>query len=170
MARLGAESSLQRQVSEIRALHDDDRAWANGLLQDRWGRQVVVHGTCYLPGELPGFVAIEAGERVGLATYRMDNGACELVTLDSLEEGRGIGSALIGAVVGQARGTACCRVWPVTTNDNLRALRLYQRRGFRLVGLSPGAVDRARQLKPTIPLTGEHQIPIRDELELELPL
>ena len=59
----------------------------------------------------------------------------------------------------------------LTTNDNLDALRFYQRRGFRLAELRPGAVDRARErLKPEIPRTGEHGIPLRDELVLEMAL
>jgi GNAT superfamily N-acetyltransferase len=57
-----------------------------------------------------------------------------------------------------------------TTNDNLDALRFYQRRGFRLVALRPGAVDAARALKPEIPVTGAHGIPLRDELDLERAL
>jgi hypothetical protein len=60
------------------------------------------------------------------------------------------------------------RAWLVTTNDNLAALALYQKAGWRLSGLRAGAVDEARRmLKPSIPEVGEHGIPIRDELELE---
>ena len=63
------------------------------------------------------------------------------------------------------------RLWVLTTNDNVDALRFYQRRGFRLSALRPGAVDEARrQLKPEIPELGEYGIPIRDEIELEMPL
>ena len=70
----------------------------------------------------------------------------------------------------RARAAGCGRLWLVTTNDNTDALRWYQRRGFVLVGAHPGAVTEARaELKPTIPLEGEHGIEIRDELELELP-
>jgi acetolactate synthase regulatory subunit len=54
----------------------------------------------------------------------------------------------------------------VTTNDNMRALRFYQRRGFRLVALNAGALDRSRELKPEIPATGMNGIPLRDELVL----
>jgi hypothetical protein len=61
------------------------------------------------------------------------------------------------------------RIWLVTTNDNLEALRFYQRRGFVLSRLRPGAVDKSRaSLKPQISTTGEFGIPIRDEIELEL--
>jgi hypothetical protein len=59
----------------------------------------------------------------------------------------------------------------VTTNDNLGALAFYQRLGFRLSALRPGAVDEARAtLKPEIPATGEEGLPLRDELELSFPL
>jgi hypothetical protein len=58
----------------------------------------------------------------------------------------------------------------VTTNDNLGALRFYQRRGLRLVALHVGAVAESRRLKPSIPEVGHDGIPIRDELELELEL
>ena len=59
----------------------------------------------------------------------------------------------------------------MTTNDNLDALRFYQRRGFRLVALRPGAVDESRvSLKPQIGVSGDFEIPLRDELELELRL
>lgn len=57
-----------------------------------------------------------------------------------------------------------------TTNDNLDALRFYQRRGFRLAGLRPGAVGRARRIKPEIPATGAHGTPLRDGIDLVRPL
>jgi Acetyltransferase (GNAT) family len=68
------------------------------------------------------------------------------------------------------REAGCRRVWLITTNDNLRALRFYQRRGFRLVAVHPDALARSRELKPSIPEIGLDGIPLRDELELELLL
>jgi hypothetical protein len=62
------------------------------------------------------------------------------------------------------------RLWLITTNDNLAALRFYQRRGMRITGVSPSAVDAARELKPSIPLTGAYGIGLHDELTLELTL
>ena len=64
----------------------------------------------------------------------------------------------------------CSRTWLITSNDNVNAIRFYQRRGMRLVAVHRGAIDEARQLKPSIPLVGKHGIPIHDELEFELPL
>jgi hypothetical protein len=70
-----------------------------------------------------------------------------------------------------ARDAGCTRLWLITTNDNVDALRFYQRRGFRLAALHAGAVDRSRtRLKPEIPEIGDHGIPLRDEIELELDL
>lgn len=61
-------------------------------------------------------------------------------------------------------------MWLVTTNDNVDALRFYQRRGFVLVDLRPNAMQAARALKPEIPLIGRYGLPLRDELYLEMSL
>jgi len=63
-------------------------------------------------------------------------------------------------------------VWLVTTNDNADALAWYERRGFRVVDVRVGAVDRAREtLKPSIPKHNqENGLPISDEIELSLAL
>jgi len=77
---------------------------------------------------------------------------------------------LVAAVKRAAQETGCRRLWLITTNDNLDALRLYQRRGFTLAAVHPNAAAEARRLKPEIPLIGEYGIPIRDELELEMEI
>ena len=70
-----------------------------------------------------------------------------------------------------AEASGAHRLWLITTNDNVDALRFYQRRGYRLARVDAGAVDRSRAaLKPAIPEIGAHGIPLRDELELELLL
>ena len=80
----------------------------------------------------------------------------------------GAGTALIQAVAQLARRQGCTRLWVITTNDNVDALRFYQRRGFCLVRVHRGAVDRSRAcLKPEIPPVGAYGIPLRDEIELE---
>jgi ribosomal protein S18 acetylase RimI-like enzyme len=156
---------------QIRPLVDDDRPWVDDLMRERWGAEiVVVHGEVYRPAEFLGFVAEYDGERVGLITLHILGDACEVVTLDSLQAGRGVGRALLGAVRAEARKRGCRRLWLVTTNDNIHALGFYQQNGFRLVALRPGAVEESRKVKPSIPLIGDHGIPLRDELELEMPL
>jgi GNAT superfamily N-acetyltransferase len=119
---------------------------------------------------LPGFAAFDDGRCVGLVTYEIDGEACEIVTIDALVEGEGIGTALLEAVEAAARDARCARVQLVTTNNNLRALGFYQKRGFRLVALVPNAVDEMRRVKPSIPEVDSSGLPIRDELHLERQL
>jgi N-acetylglutamate synthase-like GNAT family acetyltransferase len=94
----------------------------------------------------------------------------EIVSLDALVQHSGVGSALLTAAAEAANQHGARRIWLVTTNDNLDALRFYQRRGLRIVDVAPGMVDAARAVKPSIPLSGEYGIPLHDELTLELSL
>ncbi|MDX1664381.1 MAG: TIGR03618 family F420-dependent PPOX class oxidoreductase [Candidatus Promineifilaceae bacterium] len=162
----------------LRPLGPQDEEWVMQYVAYHWGdEQVVAHGQVYLPHTLPGFVAEGAsdqeggsGEPLGLVTYRVEGDACEIVTLNSDLPGQGIGSALVRAVKEEARDRGCQRLWLVTTNDNLDALRFYQKEGFQTVAVHQDAVTRARQLKPAIPLVGEDGIPLRDEIELALSI
>ncbi len=119
---------------------------------------------------LPGYLAFEREERLGLITFNIEGPACEIVTLDSLREGQGIGTALIDAVKRQAAASGCHRLWLITTNDNLHALRFYQKRGFRLAALHRDALQVWRLIKPEIPVIGMDGIPLRDAVELEMLL
>ena len=127
-------------------------------------------GRVWRPAELPGFAVFEGDDCVGLVTYEFAGEACEIVTIDALQEGSGVGTMLLDAVADAARAAGCARVQLLTTNNNLRALAFYQKRGFRLVGLVPGAIDDQRKLKPSISEVDSAGLPIRDELHLELPL
>jgi RimJ/RimL family protein N-acetyltransferase len=84
-----------------------------------------------------------------------------MVTLHAFVPFVGIGTRLVEAVRTAAVDNGCHRLWLITTNDNVDALRFYQRRGLR---------DEARRLKPEIPIVGAYGIPIRDEVELEMRL
>jgi ribosomal protein S18 acetylase RimI-like enzyme len=154
----------------VRALRDDERAWAAAVVGERWGDVVITRRREHRPAALPALVAEADGERAGLATYLIEDGECELMTLDALTVGGGIGGALVDAVAEQARAAGCTRVRVITTNDNLAALRLYQRHGFVLVAARLNEMATTRQRKPRIPATGHAGVPIRDELELELTL
>ncbi len=152
----------------VRPVAAGDAAWVRETLQARWGEvRVVSRGAVWDPVALPGFIAEADETRVGLVTYRIGDGECEIMTLDALQEREGVGTALIAAVIDAARAAGVARVWLITTNDNLDALRFYQRRGFALAALHRGALRESRRLKPSIPATGAYGIPLRDELELE---
>jgi ribosomal protein S18 acetylase RimI-like enzyme len=139
---------------------------------ERWhSARAARRGRLEHPLEHPAFVAEENGRLLGVLTYVVDGRECEILTLHADERGRGVGTALIEAVRERAASSGCTRLWLITTNDNVDALRFYQRRGFRLAALHCGAVDDSRaRLKPEIPQTGDHGIPIRDEIELALEL
>ncbi|HLG79248.1 MAG TPA: GNAT family N-acetyltransferase [Ktedonobacteraceae bacterium] len=155
---------------KVRALTPRDAAWVKDFVLQHWGAPtMVVHGVLYTMDELPGLVALSENEEVvGLLTYTIQGQSCEIVSLDSLRPREGIGGILVQTVVQHARELGCTRLWLITTNDNLNALRFYQKRGFVLSALHRNAVEQARTLKPQIPLLGNDDIPLRDELELEM--
>ena len=141
------------------------------FILDQWGStRVVSKGRVFDPSELEGFAAVADEKVVGLVTFRVERDECEVVTLNSLSEGTGTGSSLLNAVRDTAIKARCRRLWLITTNDNLSALRFYQKWGLRITAIYPNALERSRMLKPEIPLLGKEGIPIRDEIELEMIL
>ena len=156
---------------DLRPLTQDDLPRLRQFWKDNWGDEfVIAHGVIYRPESLDGFVAFDGEEWVGEITYCFSGDDCEIVSLDSLRDGQGIGTRLIEGVIEAARAKGCRRVFLITTNDNLHALGFYQKRGFGLVAVHRGAVNESRKLKPGIPLIGNDDIPLRDEIELEMSL
>jgi ribosomal protein S18 acetylase RimI-like enzyme len=157
---------------EVRPLTEDMRPWARSYLIEHWGSDLqVAHGEAFRPHEHDGFVATLDGAPAGLLTCRRDGrGSLEVTSLTAAPPWQGVGTALLAEAVHAAREAGCERLWLITTNDNVDALRFYQRRGMQLAALRPGAIDAARLLKPEIPAVGDHGIPIHDEIELELRL
>ncbi|CAG0976993.1 diamine N-acetyltransferase [Anaerolineales bacterium] len=153
-------------TSDIRRLTEDDLPRLREFWTENWGADfMVLHGESIRFDQVEGFIF---GDWDGLLTFQIRGDECEIVSLDSLKEGQGIGTALIESVVEEAKSRKCCRLFLVTTNDNLHALGFYQRRGFELVAIHRGAVNKSRKIKPSIPLIGENGIPLRDEIELEM--
>jgi ribosomal protein S18 acetylase RimI-like enzyme len=153
---------------DVRPIADTDRPTLASLADRLWGADVVVgHGVLFHPADLPGFLALDGDSVVGVLTYeRVDGDTIEVVTIDALTRTRGVGTALLDAMAATATDLGVRRLVLTTTNDNVDALRFYQRRGFHLVALRPGELTRSRELKPRIPLVGEYGIPLTDELEL----
>jgi ribosomal protein S18 acetylase RimI-like enzyme len=151
----------------IRPIDEGDRPMLAWLVTELWGSETVaVHGSSLRPAELGGFIAERSRRVVGLLTYQLVDTMLEIVTLNAIDRRAGIGTMLIEAAVGKARRFGCREIRLTTTNDNVDALRFYQRRGFRLAELRPGAIAESRKVKPEIPETGDHGIPLRDELDL----
>ncbi len=166
----------------IRPLERSDREWVAHFLDERWGTtQIVSRGKAVYGHLLPGFMAERTAnasddeesdaeadvENIGLVTVHIGEKECEITTLNSLTECVGVGSALVEAVEDWAREAGIERLWLVTTNDNLAALKFWQKRGYELVTVHRNAIVDARRIKPQIPITGLNGITIRDEIELE---
>ncbi|WP_027724040.1 GNAT family N-acetyltransferase [Tuberibacillus calidus] len=133
-----------------------------------WGStKMVISSGVYDCSTLDGFAVLnEEGQIIGLITYVIKDDECEIISLDSTEEGKGIGTALVKEVENLATKKKCQLLKLITSNDNLLALKFYQKRGFILSKIIHNAVEEARKIKPDIPLTGNDGIPIRDEIEL----
>jgi HAD superfamily hydrolase (TIGR01509 family) len=155
----------------VRQLQASDREWVLQMMLG-WGADFIVsRGRKVYAADLPGLCAVaDDGRPIGLATYEIVSDGCELVTLDALEQFRGVGTALVLAVRAAAVTAGCRRLWLITTNDNLDALRFYQRRDFKLAALRRDSLQLSRRLKPSIPLVGNYGICLRDEIELEMSL
>lgn len=152
-------------------IEDSDRDEVVEFVERHWlGPEIVSSGRKYHARDLDGLIERREGRIAGLVTFRCDEQGLEVLTLNATRSGAGVGTSLMLAAIDIARRRDIRRVWMTTTNDNMRAVGLFQRLGFRLTEVRVGAVDAARKLKPQIPKMGHSGIPIHDELVLELKL
>ncbi|MCL4528974.1 MAG: GNAT family N-acetyltransferase [Chloroflexi bacterium] len=155
----------------IRSITREDQPRLRKFWVERWGDETIVaHGVVYRVDTMDGFLALDGREIVGTITLAHSDDDCEIVSIDSVREEKGIGTSLLEAAIKAAREKGCKRLFLITTNDNLPALGFFQKRGFELSALHRGAVNESRKIKLSIPPTGHDDIPIRDELELEMNL
>jgi ribosomal protein S18 acetylase RimI-like enzyme len=152
----------------IRIREDEDIARVRAFLAENHTERGARLGELLNPLDYPALIAEESGRLLGVLTYIIRDEECEIFTIHAAQQWRGTGTALISEVERIATEEGCTRVWLITTNDNVDALRFYQRRGFELAALHRGAVDYSRaHLKPEISELGDYDIPLRDEIELE---
>lgn len=157
----------------IRKLAENDRVWLRARLTHHFGDPVISSRRQWInAGALDGVVAEGEAGPIGFAVHTpMRAGVeCELVAIAADEPRSGVGTILLQAVADAARAARCARLLLTTSNDNLDAIRFYQRRGWRMVRIYPDAMNEARRDKPTIPVVGHYGIPMADDIELELRL
>ena len=155
----------------LRTITADDRLWVRQFLLDRAGdTRVVSRGVVHEADVLPGLIASYNGADCGLLTYNVVGDEFEVVTLHTTRWGLGLGTRLLEAAQALARTLGCRRLWLITTNDNIRAFRFYQRRGLVIATVRVNALELTRRVKPEVPLIGLDNIPLRDEIELEARL
>jgi GNAT superfamily N-acetyltransferase len=137
------------------------------LWQEHWGLPIDGVEREYLPADVEGLIWDVDGTPQGLVTWWLDGDQGEVVSINAFEPGVHIGGRLLDAAEAELAKLGVRRVRIVTTNDNLRALAFYVRRGYRLVQLHLGSMDRVRAKKPDVPELGNEGIPLRDMWELE---
>lgn len=158
-------------IFSVKRITPPDRPWVNSLKDEHFNGAefIVTRGRRVYPVDLSGFYAEAlSGERVGFTSYEVRNEICEIVTLNAFKKYQGIGTGLVDAVITEGRSQKWKKIWLITTNDNLDAIRFYQKRGFVIAKTHVDSIASSRKLKPSIPLTGNFGIPIRDEIEMEV--
>jgi len=155
----------------IKPIREDDREFVRIIFREYWGStQMVTRGKVLDCDDLPGLIAWDGIKPVGVITYLMDGDECELTSLNSIVEGRGIATALIEEVKEIASGAGCRKICVETSNDNIDAMQFYIKRGFRLVEVFLDAITEARKIKPDIPMVGKYGIELKDAIEFEMQL
>ncbi|RLQ97124.1 GNAT family N-acetyltransferase [Falsibacillus albus] len=135
---------------------------------EHWGsEEMVLSSGIFQCSTLPGFACMLDENIIGLVSYFERQEYLEVISLDARNEGKGIGSKLLYEVEQLALTLGKKYISLITTNDNIRAIAFYQKRGYRLIEIKENAVNEARKMKPNIPLVAQNGIPIIDEIVLK---
>ena len=163
---------------KIQRITPQNRERITAFIMERWyTAKMIIRGKEIDMTTVDGLFCEQGRQSVGLITWLVyadaDRKIMEIASLDSLCERQGIGTALLAEAVknareANARGEGIKKLILVTTNDNINALRFYQKRGFDMARLYRNAMEASRKIKPEIPLVGENGIPLRHEIEFEM--
>ena len=96
------------------------------FLQQRGSAVVARRGELVDALARPAVVATDAGVVAGVLTYDVVGHSCEILTLHAARQWSGVGSAMV-ITVARLAAAGCRLFWVLTTNDNVDALRFYQR-------------------------------------------
>lgn len=157
---------------EVVLLSSDRIPEVEQLVVNTWSSpKVVVQLKLYDLRDVPAFIAVNTdNEIIGHCHFKFFDDVCEIMLIESLRPGIGVGTALVDAVINLARDKDCSKVHLQSSNDNTNALRFYQRRGFAMCAVGWNHMVYARELKPEIPLTGKDGITLLHSIEFELML
>lgn len=152
---------------EIKEINIYNRNIINTIMINNWGATEIILRNKIIDGtKSKGFIAEDNNKMVGFLLYDINDDICEIIALYSFIEKKGIGTFLLNKIKEIATLKKCERIVVITTNDNLIALKFYQKRGFFLSKLYCNAFDNIRKIKPNLPKLGENNIPLNDEIEL----
>lgn len=160
---------MVRSGPEIRPIVATDRSWiAEESLVVGGPLMGTTTGTIDLRAH-PGAIAVQGDQRAGAIIWSDGGEERRFLALWSKFEGLGTGRALLEHGMEAARLAGCQIFRIATTNDNLRALKLYQRAGFRIERIHVGGFANVLETKgmTSAPLpVGQNGIVIRDIVHL----
>jgi ribosomal-protein-alanine N-acetyltransferase len=107
---------------------------------EAWSRQMLAGELAEQPRSRYYLVADDDGAIAAYAGLLVAGAQADVLTLAVAAGrwGRGIGSALLEALLTEAARRGCTEVFLEVRTDNIRAQRLYQRYGFRQIGIRKG--------------------------------
>jgi len=156
---------------KIRQKTSKDSSTIKKFMIENWGgRMLFIRGKEYYPENMEGFLAEENNKIIGFLIYENQGNKYEIIVFEVFEKFKGIGTLLLNALKKLVKDKNLTKLVVMTTNDDLDALRFYQRRGFKICGININAIEKSRKFKPSIPMTGDYNIPIRDEIYLEMEI
>ena len=119
---------------EIKIADKEEKQVVKELFIKEWHSDLMVsRGYSHYVDNLDAIIVKKEGELVGLLTYHFTNDEIELVSLDSFDGGKGIGTKLLDFAIHYFKTLAPKRIWLITSNDNCHAMRFYQKRGWKMV-------------------------------------
>ncbi len=159
------------QMLKTRSYISHDAQWLEELMNKDWGGlPLVIRGEKYYPPQLDGIIAENEKGVAGFLFFDIRGKDCEIIVFEVFDKFKGTGTILLDKLKDIAKERHCSRIYLMTTNDNLDALRFYQKRGLHICGVHVDSVKISRKIKPTIGMVGDYDIPVRDEIDLEFIL
>lgn len=150
----------------VRDATPDDYAAIREIALKYWGEtEQVCFDRQYDVLTLPALLAHNDENVAGVLSYAPEGDRVNLVMLNVHPEyqGRRTARSLLSAAEAKARAHGCSRLVVATSNDDLPALYLYQRWGFVITEVKPGAILAHHGREEP----GFAGIPVRDEMRLE---
>lgn len=136
-------------------------------VQSFMGGIVVTPERTYTAADLEGAAVVdEVGAHLACVTWSVAEG--EVVTLEAQVHGGGHGRTALRHALARLAAAGVREAKLITTNDNLGAIHVYLKEGWRLVHVHVDGMDAVRRIKPSVPLIGEHGIPLRDMFEFRI--
>ncbi|WP_138494450.1 GNAT family N-acetyltransferase [Paenibacillus pinistramenti] len=152
----------------VQPLSELPKEQVTAFFKQKWGSSLMASkGRVHHLEQLPGLAVVSEEQITGLLTYQIAGGECEIVTVNSTVRGQGTAALMLDELQHIAAAKGCTRMWCIVTNDNIHAIRFFQKNGMTLCSFYRNALEDNRRLKPQIPMTGQDGIPIEHELELE---